>query len=137
MRAFTAIALSVVGIIAGSAAATAADFRLSTRYDLGGPRAMPRVTYQYEPGVAMRAYWLPPWHNHHYFPRTGKRPAIGRYERHLKRHRRTRVAKSYVRYWSNAAAFPCHCDWLNARGEQLPPERRLNRMPSAPRAPKP
>ena len=132
MRALTVIALSAVGIIAGSAAATAADFTLSPRYEFGGPRAEPEVIYQYEPGIAMRAYWLPPWHNHHYFPHTGRRPAIGRYERQSKRHRRTRAAESYVRYWSNASAFPCHCDWTSARDALLSPERRINRIPSAP-----
>ena len=137
MRALFVIVLSAVGIVVGCVAATAADLQLSTRYDVSGPRAMPQVTYQYEPGVAMRAYWLPPWRNHHYFPRTGKRPAIGRYEKLSARHRRTRAAASYERYWSSASAFPCDCAWLRARDEQPLPLRRDDRIPSAPEAPNP
>lgn len=138
MRALFVIIVSAVGIVAGSAAASAADFRISTYDDVvGSPRAIPQVVYQYQPGVAMRAYWLPPWHNHHYFPRTGRRPAIGRYERESKHHRRMRMAESYVRYWSNAAAFPCNCGWLGARDQQLIPDRYRHRSPVAPGASNP
>jgi hypothetical protein len=137
MRALFAIVLSAVGIVAGSAAAAAADFKVSTHYDVTDPRAEPQLIYQYEPGVAMRAYWRSPWRNHHYFPRTGKRPATGRYERLSARRYPTRLAASYERYWSNAAAVPCNCAWLGARNEQVLPDRRISRIPSAPRAPKP
>lgn len=135
MRALLIILMSALGLIAGGSAARAADLSLSMRYDVSGPRAEPQVFYQYEPGVAMRAYWLPPWRGHHYFPHTGRRPAIGRYERLPKRHRPAHMAESYVRYWSNASAFPCDCGWLGARDQQRLPDHRIKQIPSAPAAP--
>lgn len=136
MRALFAIVVSAIGLVAVSAAVYAADLGLSTQYDIDVPRAQPQVFYRYEPGVAMRAYWLPPWRGHHYFPHTGKRPAIGRYEKLPARHRAARGAQSYERYWSNAAAFTCgSCAWLQARDQQVLPDRRDIQIPSARRAP--
>ena len=43
-------------------------------------RMEPVIVYDYEPGVIVRCYWCPPWQNWHYFPRTGKRPKVGRRE---------------------------------------------------------
>ena len=71
---------------------------------LGSPRADARagqiVVYDYEPGVVTRDYWLMPWRDHHYFPRTGKRPKIGRLE-HIGAHRAPKQAQSFYREWSN------------------------------------
>lgn len=42
--------------------------------------AEPFVVYDYEPGVVVRTYWLPPWAGRHYFPSGGKSPILGRRE---------------------------------------------------------
>src|SRR5215510_10273815 len=46
---------------------------------------------------------IPPWRNRHYFPRTGKRPRIGRLEI-LPKHRISKP-EEYFRFWS-ASSFP-------------------------------
>lgn len=76
-----------------------------------GARAEPVVIIDDEPGVVLRDYWLPPWHNHHYFPMTGRVPRLGRRE-NLSLHARYRPARSFYRVWStplfrNEAAPPC------------------------------
>ena len=48
-----------------------------------------------------RAYWSAPWHYHHYFPATGIRPRVGRYENLSAVRRAQKPAKSYHRSWSN------------------------------------
>jgi len=94
---------------AGSvAAASAADISagLNVNGNLYSPavaRIGPVIVFDYEPGVIVRRYWLPPWRNHHYFPRTGKRPKIGRREI-LPKHRMSK-SEEYFRFWS-ASSFP-------------------------------
>ena len=107
MRALLVIALSIVGLLAGSAAATASNLSrfYAAHYDPSGRRATPLLIYQYEPGVVVRAYWLPPWRHRHFFPRTGRRPAIGRKEHFSTGSLRPRPAQSFERVWSNAWAF--------------------------------
>jgi hypothetical protein len=66
-------------------------------------RAEPVIIYDYEPGVIVRSYWYPPLDNRHYFPRTGRRPRVGRLE-----HWPARVAskpQEYYRYWSASSVF--------------------------------
>ena len=48
-------------------------------YTLAEP-ASPLVVYDFEPGVVIRAYWLPPWRDRHFFPATGRAPVYGRRE---------------------------------------------------------
>ena len=40
----------------------------------------PFVVYDYEPGIVIRTYWLPPWAGRHYHPSGGKLPVLGRRE---------------------------------------------------------
>jgi hypothetical protein len=49
--------------------------------------------------VVVRAYWLPPWRNHHYFP-------IYRDGVKARARVRPRPAETYRRTWSNGWAFP-------------------------------
>lgn len=46
----------------------------------GAVHAGPFVVYDYEPGIVVRQYWLPPWAGRHYFPSGGKLPVVGRRE---------------------------------------------------------
>jgi len=117
MRAPLIMALSVVGIVAGTVAAAAADLQLSPGYMGLGEPAAPVVIYSYEPGVTMRAYWLPPWRNRHYFPHSNDRPRLGRRENLSAPRRFVRPAATFMRSWSNAADFP--------RPLIVVPERRL------------
>ncbi len=108
MRTLAAIAILVFGV-AGATTAGAADVRMGggTRgYSYyggygGGETAAPVIVFGYEPGVTIRAYWLPPWRNRHYFPFHGN----------LKKRRATsyqgrpKPAETYWRYWSNDGAF--------------------------------
>jgi hypothetical protein len=106
MRFHLAIALLVFGF-AGSSAASAADSpigRSAAYFSTNGQRSVLRVGYASEPGIVVRAYWHAPWHNHHYFPFTGRRPHIGRKE-NLSAVSHVRPAKSFRRSWSNAAAY--------------------------------
>jgi len=101
-----ALLLGAVGVAAANAA------------DLGGSgvgggygvyasyavRMEPVIIYDYEPGVIVRSYWYPPLDNRHYFPRTGRRPRVGRLE-----HWPARAAakpQEYYRYWSASSVFP-------------------------------
>jgi len=65
-------------------------------------RATSLRIYDNQPGVTTRDYWLAPWHNAHYFPRTGKRPGVGRLER-LDVGRAPIPAKSFHRAWSTSS----------------------------------
>ncbi|HZP70922.1 MAG TPA: hypothetical protein VFB29_13335 [Pseudolabrys sp.] len=105
MRRRTIITAALV--VAISAAAQAAD-----RPDGGayappsapyGARIEPIIVYDYQPGVILRSYWWAPWQNRHYFPKTGKRPKVGRLE-HASAHE-TRGAEDYFRYWSVSSVF--------------------------------
>ncbi len=109
MRALVATAILVFGV-AGITTVGAADLRAGdgTRghayhggYSVIGEPAAPLIVYDYEPGVTMRAYWLPPWRNRHYFPFHGK---IGK-QRATHHGGRPKPAETYWRYWSNDGAF--------------------------------
>ena len=59
------------------------------------PRIEPLIVWDYQPGVIVRTYWWSPWQNRHYFPKTGKRPKVGRLEHVTARkrlHRKTSIA---------------------------------------------
>lgn len=129
MRTRLVLALSVISGIAGAGAAAAADLPYTSRDMFGTQRAAPTVIWSYEPGVTMRRYWLPPWHNHHYYPFSYKRPRHSR-KQVRRRYRRPRPAQSYHRVWSNAAAYPCDCAPPRARWLP-PPQRRGDRFPPA------
>jgi hypothetical protein len=110
MRALLAIALLSFGIADGSAA-RAADLSaghsapFSGYYFEYGERAGMRLVYGDEPGTVVRAYWRAPWRHHHYFPATGEVPELGRDEDLNATSKPPRPAKTFKRYWSNAAAL--------------------------------
>ena len=110
MRVLFAVALISLGL-AGVGAASAADLPgvqsndYSTRSFAAGQRAEQLVIYDDQPGVLVRAYWLAPWRHRHYYPTTGKRPRIGRYENLFAVGRPSKPAKTFQRSWSNAWAF--------------------------------
>lgn len=104
MRVPIAIAVSAAGLVAGIVAAAAADLPPGY-FAIGGP-APPLVIYDYEPGVVVRAYWLPPWDDRHYFPATGRRPRIGRAENFHTARPQPKPAHSFERYWSISSFVP-------------------------------
>jgi hypothetical protein len=99
----------VVGL-AGTAGAMAADLAVRPQgafglhYSALGDRVEPFVIYDYEPGIVVRAYWLPPWRNRHYFP-TGGKVRLGRLER-VSAARRLPPAETFYRSWSTSAFIP-------------------------------
>jgi hypothetical protein len=105
-------AIALLGVAsAGINATGAADLSLvhsgaySARYfEDGRPSAMLWI-YDDQPGVVVRAYWRAPWRDHHYFPATGIRPRIGRYENLSGVSRPPKPAKTFRRSWSNEWAF--------------------------------
>lgn len=104
MRSAVAFAVLALGV-AGATDARAADLPLAPAVGPAGYVAAQRAgvvwTWSDEPGTVIRAYWLPPWQDRHYFPATGKPPRIGRLERLPARVRPVR-AESYHRSWSTA-----------------------------------
>jgi hypothetical protein len=66
-------------------------------------RIEPLIVYDYQPGVIVRSYWLPPFENRHYFPKTGKRPKVGRHEH--KTSGRDATAQDYFRAWGVSSVF--------------------------------
>jgi len=104
MRAF---AVTAGLFFAGGIAAHAADLPLvyegSAHYSGLGSRASPLVIYDFEPGVEIRAYWLPPWRNRHYFPARGEMPVIGRSADRSAHGTPPEPAESYSRFWSTSS----------------------------------
>lgn len=93
----------------GVTAAIAADFSgggeaVSTAYSAYSARIEPIVIYDDQPGVIGRSYWYAPWANRHYFPKTGKRPRLGRLE-HITARPPSR-AEPYFRFWSASSGTP-------------------------------
>ena len=67
------------------------------------PRIEPLIVYDYQPGVIVRSYWWSPWQNRHYFPKTGKRPKVGRLE-HVTA-RKSSPPQDFYRSWSVSSVF--------------------------------
>jgi hypothetical protein len=100
-----ALLLGVVGVAAADAADLAGG-GLSGGYGVYTPYAVrmePVIIYDYEPGVIVRSYWYPPLDNRHYFPRTGRRPRVGRLEHWPAR--AISKPQEYYRYWSASSVF--------------------------------
>jgi hypothetical protein len=100
--------------IAAIAIWTASSVAVSAADVLGGPdagygpyayspRMEPLIIYDYEPGVIVRSYWWSPWQNRHYFPKTGKRPKVGRLERVTAR--KSSPPQDFYRSWSVSSVF--------------------------------
>jgi hypothetical protein len=97
-----AFALALL-VIAGMTPANAAELLEIPSVDM---RVTPLVIYDYQPGVTMRAYWLAPWRHHRYFPWTGKKPKLGRFEYFSVGTGHAAVpAESFYRVWSTSPAF--------------------------------
>ena len=90
---------SSVGAIAQGPQGVASGFDLSNY----GVRIEPLIVYDYQPGVIVRSYWWAPWQNRHYFPKTGKRPKVGRLEHMASR--KSAPAEDYYRFWSVSSVF--------------------------------
>jgi hypothetical protein len=137
MRALIVIVASVAGLVAGAAAACAADLPLeSSGYEdccYVGPAA-PLVILDDEPGVVVRRWWLPPWRDRHYYPHgIAKLKRAGR--RHVDR-LRPRPAPRYTRYWTNPPVYVLGAAPLLKRdGYPLPRPRPYRYRPSAAAAP--
>jgi hypothetical protein len=106
MRACAIAAIAVWA--ATSAAAGAADVSAGgpvTGYGpyAYSPRIEPLIVYDYQPGVIVRSYWWSPWQNRHYFPKTGKRPKVGRLERVTAR--KSSPPQDFYRSWSVSSVF--------------------------------
>jgi len=94
---------------AGATTAIAADLSKggdagSNYYSAYGARIEPIVIYDDQPGVIGRSYWYTPWANRHYFPKTGKRPRVGRLE-HMPA-RLPAKAENYFRRWTVSSGYP-------------------------------
>ena len=107
MRALVAVILLALGIADLGAAdlPTEQGENYSTLPSGFGHRGGMLVVYDFEPGVAVRPYWLAPWRHRHYYPRTGEAPGIGRDEDMSAPSGRLKPAESFRRRWSNASAF--------------------------------
>lgn len=102
MRVRFAFALALP-VITGMTPASAADLFDIPSIEM---RAIPRVIYDYQPGVTVRAYWLAPWRHHRYYPWTGKKPKLGRFEHFSVSTGRAPVpAESFYRLWSTTPVF--------------------------------
>ena len=92
-------------------------------YSAYGARIEPIVIYDDQPGVIGRSYWYAPWANRHYFPKTGKRPRIGRLE-HLPARSPSR-AENYFRRWTASSGFPIYVPPTRASLFGIPPVRPM------------
>jgi hypothetical protein len=124
MRVLVAIAFLVLGAAAASAAdagaVRAGHGHFVAHYDPVGRPAGQVFIYDWEPGVVVRAYWLAPWRDRHYFPFGRDRFDLHRVRAHWVR---PRPAKSFRRYWSASSVF------------EVPPPRYWPAPLPAPRPP--
>ena len=102
----------ILAVLSGCAAfcgtAAAADLRANPVNVPRGAVFAPAgqiVEWDFEPGVVVRAYWLPPYLNRHYFPTSGVAPQLGRKE-NLESSVKPEPAKSFYREWSSPPNEP-------------------------------
>jgi hypothetical protein len=100
---FTVVAFGIACMTPAGAADLSAS-RSNGTSSFIGQRALPVVLFDDQPGVEVRAYWLPPWHDHHYFPATGRRPKIGRREYFSVKRPALKPAESFSREWWASSA---------------------------------
>jgi hypothetical protein len=104
-----ALGLGLAGTVCARAAdlplAPAPDHNVGLHYNAIGRHVAPLVIWDYEPGVVVRAWWLPPWRHRHYYPATGERPRIGRRENWHVRREAVEPAETYYRTWTTTSAF--------------------------------
>ncbi len=102
MRSLLAALLIALGVAAAQPARAADPVGLQYGE---GVRAGAVLIYDYRPGVLVRAWWLSPWHDHHYFPATGKRPRLGRLENLSAKSGPIKPAATFYRVWSTSDLF--------------------------------
>ena len=102
----------ILGVLFGCAALGTAFGGTAAAADLGpvppGAIFAPAgqiVEWDFEPGVVVRAYWLPPYANRHYFPSSGTAPQLGRKE-NLESSVEPKPAKTFYREWSTFPPEP-------------------------------
>jgi len=137
MRALLAIGLLIFGVIVTTPAEAGHRYRYYHAW--AGRRASPIVVYDYEPGVVVRAYWLPPWRNRHYFPTGHKIDITARDEELATRSARPiKPAQSFHREWSTSSSFiPNDVQAVAPPIENaLPPQPRAGIAPQNPIAPR-
>lgn len=107
MRAPVVIAALLAGLVAGAAAARAADLQIEPGGEscchAGYGPAAPLVILDNEPGVVIRRWWLPPWRNRHYYPHGVEKLQTG--SREGADESQPRPAPSYARYWTNPPVY--------------------------------
>ena len=136
MRVLLAIVLIIFGF-AGANAARAADLAIEpsnihSAVAFGyGQRAGMLLVYDDQPGVMVRAYWSAPWHDHHYFPSTGRKQKLGRDENLHAHGAALRPAKTFKRQWSNESALH-HALEAEQPIYQLPPDPQSAPRPILP-----
>jgi hypothetical protein len=118
------------GFVANSGVTTAIAADLShggdggpSYYSAYGARIEPIVIYDDQPGVIGRSYWYAPWANRHYFPKTGKRPRMGRLE-HITA-RPARRAEDYFRRWTASSGYPIYVPPTRASQFGIPPVQSM------------
>jgi hypothetical protein len=126
MRALFVVILLALSVAAQPARAT--DLA-GLQYD-EAVRAEPVLIYDYRPGVLVRAWWLSPWHNHHYFPATGKRPRLGRLENLSAKRGPIKPAANFYRAWSTSDLLFDAAPRAFARApERIPPRHDVPAKP--------
>lgn len=127
MRAGAVIALLGIAFgLGGAFPVGAADFPRVPAGDFGpsyhgAARAGMLVITGNQPGVIVRSYWREPWRHRHYFPATGRRPAVGRRERLPAAGTRLRPAQSFERHWWVSSVFKRPRPDIGGRGIEREP----------------
>jgi hypothetical protein len=111
MRTIAVIAL-LTGMLGLGAAfpADAADLPRVSAGEVAAPPSVPvragmLVLADNQPGVVVRSYWRAPWRHRHFYPATGRRPAVGRREHLPPAGKRLRPAQSFERHWWVSSTF--------------------------------
>ena len=94
----------LIGCAAFGGTAAAADIGTVPRGAIFAPAGQ-IVEWDFEPGVVVRAYWLPPYAGRHYFPSSGATPQLGRKE-NLDSSVEPKPAKTFYREYSTFPPEP-------------------------------
>jgi len=111
MRGYAPVAVLGLALgLGGTVSAGAADLERAPAGNFHVEQAAParagmRVIADDQPGVIVRAYWRQPWGHRHFYPATGKRPAVGRDENLAAGGKPPRRAQSFERHWWVSSIF--------------------------------
>ena len=99
--------LFAIAMLSVASVARAADVPIGNSYSGFDVTQRAEMVWFYDdqPGVVVRAYWSEPWHNHHYYPYTGIKPRLGRYENLSAPSHPSKPAQTYRRTWNNSWAI--------------------------------